>query len=176
MKAGVDRRDIFYENASGAAGAERPQFEALLRAATAGDVILVWKLDRLGRSTRQVLDTFHELNRRGVKIRVLTQPQLDTTTAMGWLLITIMSAVAEMEHSLAKERSAAGLAAAKARGNVGGRRYTVSDTKIIEARHLGTQKGAKKVGLTEVQFRRRVERLRMQEAKAEQAKEAQNDQ
>lgn len=164
LAVGVDERDIFQDKISGAA-AKRPGFDAMLKEATEGDVIYVWKLDRLGRSVRQVLDTFHEMTRRRVAIRCITQPQLDTTTTMGRLIITIMAAVAEMERDLIRERTVAGLAAGRAAGRVGGRRFRVPDEAIIAARHLGTKAGAEKVGLKPVQFARRVDRLRLKEKK-----------
>ena len=170
LAVGVDRRDIFQDTISGAAD-KRPGFAALLRAAHAGDVIYVWKLDRLGRSVRQVLDTFHEMTQRGVSIRCITQPQLDTTTTMGRLIITIMAAVAEMERDLIIERTQAGLAAGRARGRVGGRRFRVPDEAIAAARHLGTKAGAAQVGLKTVQFSRRVDRLRIKEKQDQQANE-----
>ena len=141
LAVGVDRRDIFQDTISGAAD-KRPGFEAMLRDATANDVIYVWKLDRLGRSVRQVLDTFHAMTQRGVSIRCITQPQLDTTTTMGRLIITIMAAVAEMERDLIRERTIAGLAAGRAVGRMGGRKFRVPDEAIAAARHLGTKAGA----------------------------------
>ncbi len=164
LAAGVARDDIYYENASGAAGADRPRFKAMMKELQKGDILIVWKLDRLGRSVREVLGTFHDLEQRGVQIKVLTQRDLDTTTTMGRLLITIMAAVAEMERDLSRERSMAGLAAAKAQGRLGGRRFKVSDAEINKVRHLGTKAGAEKVGLTPTQFAKRVDRMRQKEA------------
>lgn len=164
LAAGVARGDIYAENASGAAGADRPAFKVMMKELVRGDILIVWKLDRLGRSVREVLGTFHDLEQKGVAIRVLTQRDLDTTTVMGRLLITIMAAVAEMERDLSRERSMAGLAAAKARGRLGGRRFRVSDEQINKVRHLGTKAGAEQVGLTPTQFAKRVDRMRQKEA------------
>lgn len=160
MAAGVARPDIYSENVSGAAGVRRPRFEVLMKELRKGDILIVWKLDRLGRSVREVLGTLHDLEQRGVAVQVLTQRHMDTTTATGRLLITVMAAVAEMEHDLSRERAMAGLAAAKARGRLGGRRFKVSDDEINKVRHLGTKAGAEKVGLTPTQFAKRVDRMR----------------
>lgn len=164
LAAGVDRRDIFEDTLSGVA-ARRPGFEAMLQDAGPGDIIYVWKLDRLGRSVRQVLDTFHDLSQRGIRIVVLTQPGMDTTTVMGRLIITIMAAVAEMERDLILERTKAGLAASRARGRIGGRRETATDAQIEAVRHLGAVAGAEAVGLGVKQFKRRLDRIRIKEAK-----------
>lgn len=118
IRAGVDPKDIYHEKAS--TTVRRRQFEAMLKDARRGDIIVVWKLDRLGRTARQVLETFHSLAERGVAVRVITQPGMDTSTPMGRLIITIMAAVAEMERDLIRERTLAGLAAARERGRVGG--------------------------------------------------------
>jgi DNA invertase Pin-like site-specific DNA recombinase len=100
---GVPGDRIYFDRKSGS-GAEREQFEMMLKDTREGDVIVVWMLDRLGRNVRQVLDTFAELDRKGAKVRVLTQPGMDTTTAMGRQIVTIMAAVAEMERDLTGDR------------------------------------------------------------------------
>jgi DNA invertase Pin-like site-specific DNA recombinase len=152
---------IYSEQASGASGADRPFFAKLMREAREGDTVLVWKLDRLGRSTREVLETFKTLDERGVKIRVLTQPGMDTTTEVGRLIVTIMAAVAELERDFIVERTAAGLAAAKAKGRFGGRRSKVSDEQILAAYdEYGTAGGARHVKLSKVQFLRRIQKVR----------------
>lgn len=171
LAVGVARSDIYQDKISGAAD-KRVGFDTMLKETAAGDVIYVWKLDRLGRSARQVLDTFHLMTERGVAIRCITQPQLDTSTTMGRLVVTIMAAVAEMERDLIRERTKAGLEASRAAGRIGGRRLRVSDEAIKAARHLGTKAGSEKVGLKTVQFARRVDRLRLKEKK-EQANDKQ---
>lgn len=139
LRAGVDERDIYVEKASSTA--KRRQFEAALKDCREGDILVVWKLDRLGRTARQVLETFHDLTARGVAVRVLTQPGMDTSTSMGRLIITVMAAVAEMERDLIRERTMAGLAAARDRGIKGGARPKVPDDKIRTAR-IRIDKGA----------------------------------
>lgn len=161
----------------GALGLNNQRFQSLigwpfakhfggLRALIDQKSYVVWKLDRLGRSVRQVLDTFEFLSRRGVEVRVITQPGLDTSTAMGRLIITIMAAVAEMEKNLINERTAAGLKAARAAGRIGGRKETYTDEQIAKVMHLGPVKGAKSLGMSKTQFIRRVDRLKEKEKAA----------
>jgi DNA invertase Pin-like site-specific DNA recombinase len=138
VRDGVAEEDIFQEKIS-AVKVGRPQFTAMMRDLRAGDLLVVWKLDRLGRSVRQVLDTFADLDRRGIKVRVITQLGMDTTTPMGRMIVTVMAAVAELERDMIRERTAAGLAAARERGRVGGRRETYSDAQIEAAAALVRQ-------------------------------------
>ena len=166
IAAGVNKADIYTEQASGS-GAVRPEFEAMLKAAEPSDIIIVWKLDRLGRSVRQVLETFDYLTKRGVAVRVITQPGMDTSTAMGRLIITIMAAVAEMEKDLINERTAAGLAASRAAGRIGGRKETYTDEQIASVMHMGSAKGAKALKMSKTQFIRRVLRLKAKQKETE---------
>lgn len=108
----------------------RPQLEALLERAGDGDTIVVWRLDRLGRNMKHLLELVADLETRGVGLRSLNE-QLDTTTANGRLIFHVMAALAEFESGLLKERTRAGLAAAKAQGRIGGRPPALSMT----ARH-----------------------------------------
>ncbi|WP_146691713.1 recombinase family protein, partial [Escherichia coli] len=88
---------------------------------SAGDTLVVWKLDRLGRSMRHLVTLIEELRQRGVNFRSLTD-SIDTSTPMGRFFFHVMGALAEMERELIVERTRAGLAAARAKGRVGGRR------------------------------------------------------
>lgn len=128
--AGCER--VFVEKASGAAR-DRAQMKAALRALNPGDTLVVWKLDRLARSIRQLIDTIEALDRRQVGFRSLTEG-IDTTTPAGRLLLHIMAALAEFERSIIRERTVAGLAAARERGRVGGRRRKLSDSDLIHVR------------------------------------------
>jgi DNA invertase Pin-like site-specific DNA recombinase len=101
----------------------------------AGDTLVVWKLDRLARSTKQLIATVEELVRRGVGFRCLTQ-DIDTTTAGGRLVFTIFSAIAEFEREIIQERTRAGLDAARTRGRRGGRPPALKARDIKEARAL----------------------------------------
>lgn len=119
MVAGVPADGIRREVASGA-GRERPVLTALLAGLQAGDRLTVWRLDRLGRSLPHLISTLDDLRARGIEFRSLTEA-IDTSTAGGRLVMHVIGAVAEFERDLIRERTSAGLAAAAARGNVGGR-------------------------------------------------------
>lgn len=115
--AGAER--IWTEHASGSRD-DRPQLAALLAAAAGGDVLVVWRLDRLGRSLPHLLTVADELDARGVELRSLTEA-IDTTTPGGRLVFHVFAAVAQFERALAAERSAAGVAVARAAGRIPGR-------------------------------------------------------
>lgn len=120
--ASVD--EIFIDKASGKL-ASRPQLDAALRHLRAGDVLVVIKLDRLGRSVKHLAEIAGQLDERGVELRVLQQG-IDTTTSVGRLFFHILAAIAEFEHELIKERTVDGLAAARARGRNGGRKPSLT--------------------------------------------------
>lgn len=101
----------------------------------AGDVLVVWKLDRLGRSLKELLEIISDLEKRGIGFRSLTE-SLDTTTAGGKLLFAIFGALAEFERNLIRERTRAGLEAARARGRRGGRPKALTPAKVEIARKL----------------------------------------
>ena len=128
--AGCER--VFVEKASGAAR-DRSALKAALRAVKSGDTLIVWKLDRLARSIRQLIDTIERLEHRGAGFKSLTEA-IDTTTSSGRLVFHIMAAMAEFERGIIRERTLAGLAAARERGRVGGRRRKLSDSDLIRAR------------------------------------------
>ena len=98
----------------------------------AGDTLVVWKLDRLGRNLKHLVNTVHDLMERGVGFRVLTGQgaNIDTTTASGRLVFGIFAALAEFERELIRERTMAGLQSARARGRSGGRPYTMTAAKL----------------------------------------------
>lgn len=158
IAAGVNPLDIYEEKVSGVAK-HRPQFEAMMKDARQGDIVVVWKLDRLGRSVRQVLDTVAKLDAKGARLKVLTQP-IDTTTTLGRLILTILAAVAEMERDLIRERSIEGQAAGRRRGRHPGRVPKHSDEVVLEAARLGTKPGARKLGMSPVGFMKAVARAR----------------
>ena len=116
-KAGSDK--LYREIASGAR-TDRPQLDALLADLRAGDVLVVWKLDRLGRSLKHLVELVGQLMERDVGLQSLNDP-VDTTTAQGRLVFNIFASLAEFERELVRERTQAGLTAARARGRVGGR-------------------------------------------------------
>ncbi|WP_066733574.1 MULTISPECIES: recombinase family protein, partial [Hyphomicrobiales] len=124
VAAGVAVDQLYTDRASGKRD-DRPGLEACLRALRDGDTLMVWKLDRLGRSLKHLVDVVQALNRRGVGLKVLTGQgaAIDTTTANGRLMFNFFAALAEFERELIVERTNAGLAAARARGRNGGRPF-----------------------------------------------------
>jgi DNA invertase Pin-like site-specific DNA recombinase len=128
---------VFTDTASGAAGAlaARPELDRVLDQLRPGDTLVVWKLDRLGRSLRHLVDTVTALADRGVGFRSL-QEAIDTTTAGGKLVFHIFAALAEFERDLIRERTHAGLAAARARGRRGGRPSVMTPDKVVVAREM----------------------------------------
>lgn len=125
---------IFVEKASGAQR-ERPELKAALEYVRAGDTIVVWKLDRLARSLKQLIETVDELQRREIGFRSLTE-SIDTTTPGGRLIFHIFAALAEFERSIIRERTIAGLAAARARGRKGGRPPSLGEEDLLIAKTL----------------------------------------
>lgn len=125
---------IFVEQASGAQR-DRPQLAGALDYARTGDVLVVWKLDRLARSLGQLIETIDGLERRGIGFRSLTET-IDTTSPGGRLVFHLFGAMAEFERGLIRERTRAGLLAAKARGRVGGRPAALSPEDLVVARAL----------------------------------------
>jgi DNA invertase Pin-like site-specific DNA recombinase len=125
---------VFEDRASGAR-ADRPGLRAALDYVREGDVLVTWKLDRLGRSLPHLVETVAALERRGVGFRSLTEA-IDTTTPGGRLVFHLFAALGQFERDLIRERTRAGLAAAAARGRPGGRRQVVTDDKLRRARGL----------------------------------------
>lgn len=118
---GCKREWIFVDTASGAR-TQRPGLEVCLESLRAGDVLLVWRLDRLGRSMPHLVTLVTALHERGIGFRSICDGIIDTTTASGELVFHIFSALAQFERRLMQERTRAGLAAARARGRRGGRK------------------------------------------------------
>ncbi len=131
ISAGV-RPDHLYEDQASGRRDERPGLMACLKALRDGDTLLVWKLDRLGRNLRHLVNTVHDLTARGVGLKVLTGQgaAIDTTTAAGKLVFGIFAALAEFERELISERTVAGLVSARARGRKGGRPFKMTAAKV----------------------------------------------
>ena len=121
---------IYQETASGAK-ADRPVLEEVLSYLRKGDTLVVWRLDRLGRSLEHLIDVVAGLETRGIGFRSLTE-QIDTTTSGGKLIFHVFGALAEFERDLIRERTQAGLAAARARGRTGGRPRKLTDPRQLE--------------------------------------------
>ena len=131
LGAGVEPEAVYEDRASGK-GAARPGLEACLKALRKGDVLVVWRLDRLGRSLAHLVETVDGLAARGVGFKVLSGhgAQVDTTSASGRLVFGIFASLAEFERELIRERTLAGLAAARARGRKGGRRFALTKAQV----------------------------------------------
>ncbi|MFK3963110.1 recombinase family protein [Ensifer adhaerens] len=130
INAGVNAQMIYQDFASGKRD-DRSGLEACLKALRAGDTLVVWKLDRLGRDLRHLVDTVDDLSRRGIGFQVLSgQTPIDTSTAQGKLMFGIFASLAEFERELIRERTIAGLRSARARGRVGGRKPVMTLAKI----------------------------------------------
>ena len=122
LAAGIKEDRIYHDLASGRFD-DRPGLLSCIKALQPGNTLVVWKLDRLGRSLKHLVNTVEDLKERGVGFRVLTGQgaQIDTTTPQGKLVFGMFAALAEFERELIIERTKAGLAAARARGRLGGR-------------------------------------------------------
>ena len=131
-EAGCEK--IFIEQMSGSV-IDRPALREALEYARSGDTLIVWKLDRLARSMKQLIETIEGLRLRGIGFRSVTEA-IDTTTAQGVLVFHMFSALAEFERALIRERTRAGLAAAKRQGRTGGRPPKLSDDDLDMARTL----------------------------------------
>ena len=143
IAAGIDARHLFEDHASGAKD-ERKGLDQVLKYVQAGDVLVVWKLDRLGRSLSHLLTIVNELKEKQVAFRSLTEG-MDTTTPSGELLFHIFGALAQYERALVKERVVAGLVAARRRGRIGGRPLSIKGEKleaILESLNSGMSKAA----------------------------------
>ena len=128
----IDKEDQIYSDLASGKKDDRSGLEACLKALRDGDVLVVWKLDRLGRSLHHLVKTVSLLSERGVGLKVLTGQgaQIDTTTAAGRLSFGIFAALAEFESELIRERTMAGLQAARARGRKGGRKFALTKAQV----------------------------------------------
>jgi DNA invertase Pin-like site-specific DNA recombinase len=131
-QAGCER---LYEEKESGGKVDRPQLLRLFEALRAGDTLVVWRLDRLGRSLKHLIATVEQLETMGVGFRSVTEA-IDTTTSGGKLVFHIFAALAEFERTLIRERTRAGLTAARARGRQGGRPRTLSEDKRRMAQSL----------------------------------------
>ena len=130
--AGCER--IFREKASGGRW-DRPQLQRLLDQLRKGGVVVVWKLDRLSRALRDVLTIMEQLGEAGAGFRSLTEA-IDTTTPAGWMMMQMLGAFAEFERAMLRERTKAGLDAARKEGRIGGRRPKFSPQQQSEIRKM----------------------------------------
>lgn len=131
IKAGVKQQHIYTDYASGKKN-DRPGLKACLKALRERDVLVLWKLDRLGRSLQHLVEIVSKLNERNIGLKALTGQgaAIDTTTAAGRLNFGIFAVLAEFESELIRERTVAGLAAARARGRKGGRKFALTKAQV----------------------------------------------
>lgn len=140
IKAGCIRKNIFIDKISGAKS-ERPGLNECLSHLYAGDVLIVWRLDRLGRSMVHLVSLVETLKEKKVGFRSLCDGAIDTTTASGELVFNIFSSMAQFERRLIQERTLAGLTAARARGRKGGRpKISADHPKVIAAKRMHQDK------------------------------------
>jgi DNA invertase Pin-like site-specific DNA recombinase len=139
LAVGCDSQRLYTDIASGTK-ADRPGLEAALGYMREGDTLGVWKLDRLGRSLKHLIETVHALDARGVGFKSL-QEHIDTTTSGGKLVFHVFAALAEFERDLIGERTRAGLKAARARGRTGGRKRALTAPQIALAKSMKADPG-----------------------------------
>ena len=155
LTAGVEP-DRLYEDLASGRKDDRPGLGACLKAMQPGNTLVIWKLDRLGRDLKHLVNTVAELNQRGVGLKVLAGAgaQIDTTTANGRLVFSIFAALAEFETELIRERTLAGLTAARARGRLGGRPRKMTKATLTMAMtamadpHTNAAEVAQRLGMT----------------------------
>lgn len=126
---------IFTDIASGAKS-DRPGLEETLNYLREGDTLVVWKLDRLGRSLSHLLQIIETLSQRSIQFKSITDSAIDTTTPSGQLILRMITALSEFERNLIRERTREGLAVAKTCGRKGGRRPVITDQKLKKAKQL----------------------------------------
>lgn len=139
-KEGCTKGNIYIDKASGAK-TDRPGLEKCLNALEPGDTLLVWRLDRLGRSMSHLVKLVEQLLEDKIGFKSICDGAIDTTTASGELVFNIFSALAQFERRLIQERTKAGLSAARARGKLGGRKpIKSSDPRVVTAKEMHKNK------------------------------------
>ena len=134
LNAGVSKKNIYTDKASGKRD-DRPGLEHCLKALRKGDTLVIWKLDRLGRDMRHLINTVHDLADRNIGLKVISgQAVFDTKSASGKLVLNIFAAFADFERELIRERTLAGLKSARARGRVCGPKFLLNKTQVKMAK------------------------------------------
>src|SRR5690349_16229331 len=138
LQEGISQEHIYQDLASGKKD-DRPGLEACLKALRSGDTLIVWKLDRLGRNLKHLVNTVQDLDQRNISFKVITGQgaNIDTSTASGKLIFGIFAALAEFERELIRERTLAGLLSARARGRKGGRKFQLTKGWSSSASSVG---------------------------------------
>ena len=132
-KEGCDR--IFCDRGESGAKAHRPEWDNCLDHLRKGDTLVIWRLDRASRSTKHLIELAEDLKKRGVELLSLKE-KIDTSNAMGKFFFRMTASIAELERDIIRERTLAGLAAARARGRKGGRKKSITEGQKLEARRL----------------------------------------
>ncbi len=136
IRCGIDSSDVFSDKISGAKE-DRPGLSNCLNTLQPGDTLVVWQLDRLGRSMRHLVTLIEDLRESKIGFKSISDGAIDTTSASGELIFNIFSALAQFERRLISERTKAGLAAARARGRMGGRRkISLDEPRVVFANKL----------------------------------------
>lgn len=167
LTAGVRRDDLYVDHGFSGTLASRPRFDRAVDALEVGDTLVITTLDRLGRSTQNMLAFAEELRGRGAGLRVLNLGggDVDTATPMGSMLFTIMAALGQMEHDIKRERVVDSIAKRRAAGkDLGGRPRVITDNQIRSARELvelghTTAQIARDLGMSRATFYRRARAL-----------------
>lgn len=167
LAAGVERDDLYIDHGVSGSRASRPEFDRALEALIAGDTLVITTLDRLGRSTQNMLAFAEELRTRGAGLRVLNLGggDVDTATPMKSMLFTIMAALAQMEHAIKRERVTDSIAKRRAAGlDLGGRPRRITDSQIRNALRLidsgePAAQVARDLGMSRAAFYRRARTL-----------------
>jgi len=140
-KVGCEKSQIFVDKISGAK-TQRPGLDECLSILKTGDTLIVWRLDRLGRSMHHLVSLVEELRQKGIGFKSICDGAIDTTTASGELIFNIFSSLAQFERRLIQERTKAGLDAARARGKTGGRnKIATNDPKVLMAKKMHKDHG-----------------------------------
>ncbi|MCB9092710.1 MAG: recombinase family protein [Halobacteriovoraceae bacterium] len=143
LSAGCQKELIFTDKVSGSKS-ERPGLEQCLEKLKIGDTLIVWRLDRLGRSMSHLVKLIEELRQEGISFKSICDGAIDTTTASGELIFNIFSSLAQFERRLIQERTRAGLSVARARGKLGGRKPILSnDPRVKTAKRMHEDKSIK---------------------------------
>jgi len=155
IESGVDKENIYTDKMSGSKN-DRPGLESCLKALRAKDVLVVWRLDRLGRNLKHLIETVDNLTSRGIGFKVISGSgvNIDTTSSAGKMIFSIFGALAEYERSLIRERTVAGLKSARARGRVGGRKFQLTKSQVrlaqvaMQNRDSSVSELCKELGIT----------------------------
>jgi DNA invertase Pin-like site-specific DNA recombinase len=157
---GVHEDDIYWEQGSGASTNKRKQYQAMMKDVREGDIVVVWKLDRLGRNASQLYETYRQIQEKGADLQIVTNPTMNTRTAMGKAMFGMLAVFAEFEREMIHERTMAGLKAAREAGRVGGVKAMHSDEKVLEASRFGMARGAARLGMSKPGFIKAVKRAK----------------